>query len=424
MRTISRILINLTGKFFAAMERSLLVWNQPLAAMILAGLIYLGISSTAGSPWRLSTAPYYNFLADAFLHGQLNLRVIPENTIDLSLFQGRYYLYWGPLPAVFAMPLVALFGIQVSDVLQTLFFSAVNVGILAMILQAATERGLLRLKPVQRAILVLFFALGTSYTPITESGHVWQMAQVESILFSFLACLMAFKLENRKAFIYTGCAVAGIVLTRPSAIFITIFLAWYLIQRHWHLGMRRLLLNCWLGVLPALFAIALTGLYNYLRFGSPLDNGLNYHLVGPYFANDFYQFGAFNIRFIPENIYYTYFFYPYSFIPPGVNVRTGSLFLLSPLFFCAIYAVWKYRKMTITWVLLTTILLTNIPILTLMGPGSSLFGPRYTLDFIIPLLLLTSFGMSEIPIPFTSVLAVISILQYLFGSLIYVHGVP
>jgi len=424
MGTVSRLWANPIGKTLSVLERSLLVWNKPLAAAILAGLIYVGISSTAGSPWRLSTAPYYNLLADAFLHGQLHLRIIPENTIDLSLFQGRYYLYWGPLPALFAIPLVALFGVQVSDVLQTLFFSAVTVGILAMVLKAAADRGVIRLTPVQRALLVLFFALGTPYAAITESGHVWQMAQVESILFTFLAFLAAFKTENQKAFFLTGCAMAGVLLTRPSAGFIAIFLAWYLLQRHGHFGLRRLSGYALLGVLPLLSAVVLTGLYNYLRFGSSLDNGLDYHLMSTYFAKDFFQFGFFNVRYIPENIYFTYLSYPYSLIPPGVTVRCGSLFLLSPLFFCALYAIWKYRKKPITWALVASILLANIPILTLMGPGSSLFGPRYTLDFIMPLLLLTSLGMEGLPISYASPLVIVSILQYLLGSLIYVHGVP
>jgi hypothetical protein len=422
--TLSRIWIHPFQKFLSALERSLLGWNQPLPAMILAGLIYLGISSTAGAPWRLSTAPYYNLLADAFLHGQLHLRVIPADTIDLSLFQGHYYLYWGPLPAVLAIPLVALFGIQVSDVLQTLFFSAVNVGMLALVLKAAVERGVIHLKPVQRAILVLFFALGTAYTPITGSGHVWQMAQVESILFAFLAALATFKMEHGKAFFFTGCAMAGILLTRSSAVFIAIFLAWYLLQQHWGLGLRRLARYCGLGLLPVLLALLLTGLYNTLRFGSPLETGLSYHLMSAYFANDFYQYGVFNIRFIPQNIYYTYFFYPYSFNPLGVTVRCGSLFLLSPLFFCAIYGVWKYRKQAMPWVLLASILLANIPILLLMGSGSSLFGPRYTLDFILPLLLLTSLGMEGLPTAYASLLMIVSALQYLLGSLIYLQGVP
>ncbi|MDD5369916.1 MAG: hypothetical protein PHQ40_12585 [Anaerolineaceae bacterium] len=106
------------GRYVIAFERMLLLWDKPLVAMLLAGIIFTGISSTAGSPLRLSTNPFYNLLADAFIHGQLHLRVIPENTLDLLFFQGRYYLYWGPLPAILAIPLVTVFGILIGHALQ------------------------------------------------------------------------------------------------------------------------------------------------------------------------------------------------------------------------------------------------------------------------------------------------------------------
>lgn len=421
---MTRIRMNPVERFVAALERSLLVWNQPVAAMILAGIIFTGLSWTAGSPWRLSTAPYYNLLADALLHGQLHLRLIPENTIDLSVFEGRYYLYWGPLPALLAVPWVALFGPGFSDVLQTLFFSALNVGLLALVFKAAVDRGVVQLTPAQRALLVLFFALGTAYAPITGSGHVWQMAQVQSILCMFLAYLAALKLENGKAFFFTGLAMSGVLLTRMSAVFVAIFLAWYLLHRHWRTGARKLLGYCVLGVLPVLVTFLLIGLYNYARFGDFLDNGLAYHLMNPYFAHDYATYGLLNLHFLPENFYYTYLFYPYTFFPFGVTVRCGSLFLLSPLFFYALYGLWKHRRELAPWMLFLSILLGNIPVLLLMGPGSSLFGPRYTLDFILPLLLLTAFGMQRASLRLPALLVVISIFHYLLGTLIYLQGVP
>jgi hypothetical protein len=412
------------GRYIIALERMLLLWDKPLVAMILAGIIFTCISATAGSPWRLSTAPYYNLLADAFLHGQLHLRIIPANTIDLSLFHGQYYLYWGPLPAILAIPLVALFGVNFSDVLQTLVYSAVTVGVLTITLKAANRQGVIRLSPTQRAILVLFFTLGTAYAPITEHGHVWQMAQVESILFIFLAYLVVFTLKNGQAFFFSGCAVAGILSTRNSAVLSAVFLVWYLFTRHQHLEKRRLFMYCLLGLFPVATTLILLGLYNYARFGNPIDMGINYHLMSPFFVSDFSKYGVFNVHFIPENIYYTYLYYPYSIYSPHFSLRCGSLFLLSPLFFCAIYAVWKFRKKTITWILLLTIILANIPLLMLMGPGSGLLGPRYTLDFVMPLLLLTAMGMEHLHNKVSILLMAISIVQYLGGTLLYVHAVP
>ncbi|MDD5371079.1 MAG: hypothetical protein PHQ40_18515 [Anaerolineaceae bacterium] len=412
------------GRYVIAFERILLLWDKPLVAMLLAGIIFTGISATAGSPLRLSTNPFYNLLADAFIHGQLHLRLIPDNTLDLLFFQGRYYLYWGPLPAILAIPLVAAFGVNVSDVFQNLFFSSLTVGILAATLRAANEKGVICLSSLSRAILVLFFALGTPFTAITESGHVMFAAQVESLFFVFLAYLAAFKMSNAKAFILTGCAVAGILLTRVSAVFAAIFLVWYLLSQHWSLNKRRLFLYCVLGLLPILTAEALTILYNYSRFSAPFDNGYNYQLMSPFFAADFSKYGAFNLHFIPGNLYYTYLYYPYSFAPPHFTLRCGSLFLLSPLFLCAIYAMWKFRRRAIIQVLLITVLIGNIPLLLLMGPGSGLLGPRYALDFVMPLLLLTGMGIEMLRKRYVLFLVAVSVIHYIAGTMIYVRAVP
>lgn len=404
-------------------QRSLLLWGKPISAALLAGLIFLGISATAGPPWRTSNSPYFNLLADAFLHGQLHLRLVPENPLDLSIFQGRYYLYWGPLPALAALPLVALFGVNVSDVLQTLVFAALTVGLFAALLQAANQRGLIDLTPLQRALLVLFFALGTAFTPLTESGLVWLELQVVTLGVIFFTCLAAIKYEDRKAFFLTGCGLSAILLTRPSAGFVGLFLGAYLLQRYWHAGLRRWLGYCLAAGLPLLLSGVIYGLYNYYRFGSPLDNGLTHHIMSVFFFEDYKQYGYFNLHFIPANFYYTYIFYPYDVLAGKISAKGGSLFLLSPLFFAALYALWQERRSLHTWTLLGAIVLTNLPILTLMGPGSFQFGPRYTLDFFAPLLLLTAMGMKRWPNWLVGLLVAISILQYLLGTLIYVHVV-
>jgi hypothetical protein len=37
------------GRYVIAVERMLLLWDKPLVAMIFAGIIFTGISATAGS---------------------------------------------------------------------------------------------------------------------------------------------------------------------------------------------------------------------------------------------------------------------------------------------------------------------------------------------------------------------------------------
>jgi hypothetical protein len=57
-----------------------------------------------------------------------------------------------------------------------------------------------------------------------------------------------------------------------------------------------------------------------------------------------------------------------------------------------------------------------------MGTGWLQFGPRYTLDYHIPLLLLTARGMRSWPTWLIVLLVVISICHYLAGAVMYLNA--
>jgi hypothetical protein len=99
----------------------------------------------------------------------------------------------------------------------------------------------------------------------------------------------------------------------------------------------------------------------------------------------------------------------------------SSLFLLSPVFFYAFRGIYSgYRNPNIL-ALLISVLITSIPILLLMGTGWVQYGPRYTLDFTVPLLLLTASGLQGTSRRLLFWLVVISILQYIPGVFLYVN---
>ena len=93
----------------------------------------------------------------------------------------------------------------------------------------------------------------------------------------------------------------------------------------------------------------------------------------------------------------------------------GSLFLLSPVFFYAFRGIFRgYRNPNVVaW--MASILATSIPILLLMGTGWIQYGPRYTLDFTIPLLMLTANGVQPTSRRLLFYLTAISIIQYIPG---------
>jgi hypothetical protein len=91
-----------------------------VAFCALVGAYYLWTIWSSGSPiaFNRDRIDYYNLLSDGFLDGHLHLNVAPEPGLltlpnpydpaanqglrvqDLSLYDGKYYLYWGPTPAL------------------------------------------------------------------------------------------------------------------------------------------------------------------------------------------------------------------------------------------------------------------------------------------------------------------------------------
>lgn len=400
-----------------------LLWATPLAAGLLTAVFFTDLMTLAGPPWLPSDTNYYSYLADAFLHGQLHLRLMPINTHDLSFYNNQYFLYWGPLPAVLFMPFVALFGVGFSDTFQTLVIGSINVGLFALLLRQANRRELIDLQPWQRALLVFFFAFGTAHTPLLAVGTVWHVAQLAALCFILLAFLAAFSLEGGPAFFWTGCGVAAVLATRMSAALVAVFLVGYLLARSWKAGPVQLFRYCLLGIAP----VAVTGLllmaYNFARFGDPLENGLTYHLMSEYFRPMFTRYGALNVHFIPINLYYNLVYYPLvSLDPIQVMPHGGSLFLLSPLFFAALTALWSRRKEWVAWGLFAAFLFGSLPSLMIMAPGSFNFGPRYLLDAAPPLLLLTAMGIRRWPAWLAVLFTVIAVLHYVAGAMIMIYA--
>jgi hypothetical protein len=217
------------------------------------------------------------------------------------------------------------------------------------------------------------------------------------------------------AFALAGLALAAALLTRNHLVFAGLWPACYLLYRHRSLGWRRLLANTVLGILPIIAAVFLLGIYNWLRFQNVWDNGLAYHHMAAIFVSDYATYGAFNLHYLPANIFYQYIAYPLPF--RETSFFGGSLFLLTPIFAAAGVGIARMRPRWSMWALLGSIFLVAAPILLLMGTGWVQFGPRYTLDFTIPLLLLTAIGLRRWPINRITLLLLISIMQYFLGTM-------
>ncbi|MBV5323250.1 hypothetical protein JZU51_00490 [bacterium] len=390
--------------------------EKPLFAFAFALIAYFIISAFGGSPFRVREYAYFNYLADAFLHGQFHLRLLPPNLHDLSFFNGQYYLYWPPIPAIILMPFIALFGVGFSDVFFNVVVAAINVAVIAALLRAVDRHNIIRIDANYRSLLVLFFALGTVHATLAPFGKLWFTAQLVGFLLVALAYLCAIEFNGATAFILTGILIACAMLTRNHLLFTGIWPAYYLLAKNWN-DRPKVYLYSLLALIPSIIMGLLFLGYNYARFGNPFELGITYHHMAPLFAADYQKYGTFNIHYLPINFYYQYLHYPIPF-----NEQTlmgGSLFLLSPVFIFAFRGIFLERKNISAWMLIISILATSVPILLLMGTGWVQYGPRYTLDFTVPLLLLTALGVQSMPMRSLMWLVGISIIQYIPGLFLF-----
>ena len=86
------------------------------------------------NPFGASNANYFTYQAESFLHGRWDL-ISPLKGRTSSMVHGKHYIVYPPMPAVVLMPFVAIFGLNTSDILFTAVCSALNLGLLYLLLE-------------------------------------------------------------------------------------------------------------------------------------------------------------------------------------------------------------------------------------------------------------------------------------------------
>ncbi len=389
---------------------------RPLTAGLFALVVYLIRAGLARTGFEQTDYAYFNYLADAFLHGQLHLRLPPRNEGDLVFYADRLYLYWPPFPAVVLLPLVALFGVGVTDIAYTAVFGALCVALTAWLLAALDESGVAPLAAERRALLVLTVAFGSVVLILAPVGTVWFTAQLIGFGCVLLATIAALRGRGPWGYFLVGLALACALTTRMSLLFNGVWLAYYLLRRDWGLlAGARAWRAAW-GLAPVLAGIGALAWYNWARFGSPAETGLDWHAVNPFFREEFERYGVFNLHYLGTNLRHQFWSYPVLAPLEEQKWLGGGLFWMTPLLLGAPWALWRRWREPLIWTLVLSCLLVYIPIGLLMGTGWVTFGPRYLLDLMVPLLVLTAIGIRRWPLALIAALAAISCLTYGIGS--------
>lgn len=345
-----------------------------VAMTVLGILVFLG--TTASKPQPLD---YFNRLADALMHGRYWLDEAPSWLNELiPAGDGRWYVAYPPMPAVLAMPFVALFGREFPAQVYSSLYAGLTTGIVYLVL----GRLGLALRVRDRLALTAVFAFGTCFWYVAIVGSAWYFAHVAALLFLSLATLSA--LTRRPAWI-AGLLLGLAAMSRlPTGLALPFVLAAQLgfpgIAGLRAMERRRLVrttLEFGLGLaVPAALYVG----FNLARWGTIMDQSYT-RIPGVLEDPVYVDHGILSAWYIPRNLY-AILFRSWNYVDEFPWLQPSwwglGLFFTTPLFLWLFKA--RLRTPMVAWSLLG-VALVSIPILTHGNVGFTQFGYRFSLDF-------------------------------------------
>ena len=284
--------------------------------------------------WRASTR-YYSLLAEAFSQGQLHVDVEPgaallaaddpynaegrpvfdDDVWDLSLYKGKLYLYWGPVPALIITPIQSALDRPIADLFLVFFFLC-GLLVINSLLILKLWRLFFAGIPAQTVVASIFVAglalpilwslsIPDVYEAAIGAGQFFLMGGIYFVV-------LAFEKDIQKKFLFLAgffwaCSVGSRAINVLPILFLTaltLFWVWKHQRKNWIQTSLTLLT-------PLAMGAILIGWYNWARFDSPLEFGLRYQITIYNLNRDL------PLTFLPEYIPYNiaaYVFHPFEFI--------------------------------------------------------------------------------------------------------------
>ena len=307
-----------------------------IAALVVI-LIYLWFISIG--PWRVRgyTSDYYSQMASAFRHGQLALEKKPDPALlalpnvydpkarknvpllgDASLYKGKYYLYFGPVPSLFLLPFTFLLTWKPGDHVFVYVFIVGLFFVKSLIFLEVFRRYFSNFPGWIIPFGILLIGLTGPFTRMLSHPFIHEAAISGGQFFSTAGLYLALLAFQEKSinlpklfWASTFWAFAlGTRITQIIPITLMVLVTWLFIliegrreESSWGFLRPTLVLAT-----PLLIAGILLAWYNWARFDSIFEFGL------------YYQLAAFNLQanynalfsrvYIVQNIY-NYFINPY-----------------------------------------------------------------------------------------------------------------
>jgi hypothetical protein len=170
-------------------------------------IIYIHFSAViSGNIFKPTAFGYYTYLLDAFLHGHVNVTI--PSKLDLSFFQNKWYMYWGPAPVLFVLPFYLFSHLNASDVIYTAIGGTANVVLFYGVIQEFKKYFSISLSLMADTFLLLSFALASPNFFLSVDGKIWYTSQIFGITYLSLFYLFYFRFLNyNKYYHFALCTV-------------------------------------------------------------------------------------------------------------------------------------------------------------------------------------------------------------------------
>jgi hypothetical protein len=273
---------------------------------------------------------YYDKLATAFKHGSLSLDEQPDPALlalenpfdrskwtginvptDYSIYKGKFYLYFGPVPATF-LTLTKFMGFGTKGDQYPAFGFLCGIFVIqSLLLVWVWKRHFSNLPAWLLPFAIIFVGFISPFPWVLTRSRFFEAASAGGQFFFLLGLyLLLISVAERKYSVWNlllaGASWALAMGSRPNQILpmsITVLMFLVLEYRDYpqHRQFSRSLRPFLVALVPFIIGMSILGWYNHARFDSVFETGFSYQLAGPDIQT--YRHMLFSSRYVLPNLY-------------------------------------------------------------------------------------------------------------------------
>ena len=306
------------------------IWRYKFVIPVIGSVLVVYVWFISLGLWTTwpARSTYYSLLAQGFLNHELSLPVEPskkllalpnpydpaqhmsvEAPLDFSLYKGKFYLYWGPVPALILAGFKLLIPKDLPDLYLVFGFLC---GLFLLQTQLALRIWERYFQNLPKWILVMFlFLAGLSVPSVWMLGRaeIYEAAITGGQFFFMAGFSAAFSAVTKTDSADFKLSLAGIfwslaIGTRLTLILPIAFLMLVVIYKLWMndpSNLRTLLRKALKLGAPMIIGLALLAWYNWARFGSLSETGFTYQLAGTFIQKHLHE--VMSYRYFVQNVY-------------------------------------------------------------------------------------------------------------------------